>query len=87
MTLNPESHLEAIKRHTDLGHAKRNEAFIRQVRAVWNAQSAQPGTAPLAPHTNWANAKSWYDFLGNDHVTVEALRHTRQGVLAEALSP
>lgn len=87
MTLNLESHLDAVRRHTDLGHVKRNEAFLRQVRAVWSAQSAQPSTSPEWAHANWANAKSWYDFLSNEQVKLDTLRSIRRAVLAEALSP
>ena len=87
MSLKLEKHLEAVRRHSDLGHAKRNEAFARQVRAAWNAQSAQPGANPAGPNTNWANAKSWYDFLGNENVKLDTLRHIRRAMLNEALSP
>lgn len=85
--LNLEQLLENVAHHTQLGHVKRNKCFVRQVRAAITAPGASPARAISPTPSNWANAKSWYDFLGNDNIDIAQLRAIRRRLVAERLSP
>lgn len=87
MIMNLDESLEEVRRHTQLGHAKRDACFVRQIKAAMTAPGGSPSQAMGTAATNWANTKSWYDFLGNDKIGIEQLRESRQQLIGARLSP
>ena len=77
MSLSPENVLESLGRHVDLGHAKRDACFLRQVALALSA----PG-APLAQAANVAGSGlpdllSLYRFAANEGISLPDLRLAR----------
>lgn len=87
MNLTHEDWLQRLEKHTDLGHAKRNKAFVRQVALACSA----PGTAvtqaagKIAPRLPQAAAMSLYRFVGNVKASVAQLRAIRARAVLDDL--
>lgn len=87
MNLTHEDWLQRLEKHTDLGHAKRNKAFVRQVALACSA----PGTAVtqaagnVAPRLPLAAAMSLYRFVDNAKAPLAKLRTTRAHTVLDPL--
>lgn len=67
--------LGALGAHTDLGHAKRDGAFLRQVANM----AEHPGGTASGGSAGLADAMSAYRFAGNPGAKLSALRAARLG--------
>src|SRR4051794_13450549 len=87
--MNPtrESLVNRLEHHTELGHAKRNAAFVRQVNLACSgpvtslAQAAGQGS-----HSSMADLMSLYRFLDNAKASLRRLREIRSEVVLESIS-
>jgi len=79
----------ALARHTDLGHAKRDRAFLRQVSLACGSPGAStPRRAGRSSGNGaWADAMATYRFVGNDAVDIGQLRAGRAGTVLETVEP
>ncbi len=85
----PDDLLSTLRQHVNLGHAKRNDAFLRQVAMACASPGASPpqaagkaaGTIPLA------DAMSLYRFVGNDKVSLAELRSARAHAVLSSVTP
>lgn len=84
-----ETFLQILARHTDLGHATRNGAFLRQVaQACGLPCPAVPGHAGQSSEkTAWADAMATYRFVGNNAVDIGRLRSIRAATVMERVAP
>jgi hypothetical protein len=85
MNATPDDLLSRLREHTDLGHASRDKAFLRQVAAVCSSPgtSAPQAAGKAAERAGLADATSLYRFVGNEKVSLADLRAARaQTVLA-----
>lgn len=86
MILTRESLVERLEHHTELGHTKRNAAFVRQVNLACSgpvtslAQAAGQGS-----HSSMADLMSLYRFLDNAKASLGRLREIRSEVVLESI--
>lgn len=66
--------LAGLTEHTALGHAKRDDAFLRQVRCL----SLHPGGTGSGSCTDLAATASAYRFANNEEVELSQLRRSRR---------
>lgn len=71
--------LDQLRKQTDLGHVKRNAAFLRQVSlALCYPGASSPEAASKRSETfGMSNLVSTYRFAGNEGIPVEKLREIR----------
>lgn len=79
--------LDRLARHTHLGHAKRNSAFLRQVESALNSPGATSTKAAgkAASKSPLADAVSLYRFLDNEKVSLARLREARARSVLESV--
>ena len=78
--------LESLGRHADLGHEKRNEAFVRQVMLACEAAGGPVSLAGReGGRTPWADLLSLYRFVDNGQVALPDLRAARAAAIMERL--
>jgi hypothetical protein len=79
--MNPRSEnwLRRLEKYTDLGHAKRNQAFLRQVALACSAPGAAvtQGAGKAALRLPLSDAMSLYRFLDNEKAPIAQLRAIR----------
>lgn len=79
MKTTPDDILSRLEKYTDLGHAKQNQAFLRQVAFICSS----PGTTPpqaagkIAKNIPLADALSMYRFADNEKISLADLRTSR----------
>ena len=78
--------LEVLKKHANFGHAKRNQAFIRQVEMFLNS----PGDSHVQAAANldgegMSNLVSFYRTLNNESITLQQLREIRLKTTLETM--
>jgi len=83
----PEHLLSRLEKHTDLGHAKRNQAFLRQVALMCSAPGAAVTQAAgkAAQRLPLADAMSLYRFADNEKISIAQLRDIRARTVLEPL--
>lgn len=87
MNLTRESLLERVEHHTELGHAKRNAAFVRQVSLACSCPvTSLAQAAGQASNSPMADLMSLYRFLDNDKAPLSRLREIRSEVVLESIS-
>lgn len=83
MSLSKEELIERVKKHTDMGHTKKNDCFLRQLKLAVESpgtslpQAAGKGTSAMA------DLASLYRFAGNEKVSIDDLRRTRARTVLE----
>lgn len=87
MSTTPDDILHSVQEHLDLGHAKRDAAFLRQVAMACSSPGASPPWAAgkAAGKLPLANAMSLYRFVGNEKVSLAGLRAARAGAVLEGV--
>ena len=78
--------LERLARHTELGHAKRDRAFLRQVELACGL-SAGDAAGGRGLNGAWADSMATYRFVGNDRVDIGQLRAIRARTVLEEVAP
>jgi hypothetical protein len=78
MNQNLDQLLKAVAAHTSLGHAKRDNAFLRQIENL----CTHPGGTGAGSSNSLPEAMSAYRFAANEAVDLSSLREAR---LATAL--
>lgn len=73
-TIDREAFLKGISTHTDLGHKKRNDTFLRQISQLLN----KPGGTATGSDGSWADAVSAYRFAENEKIPLSSLRDIRR---------
>lgn len=78
----------SLRNATDLGHAARDEAFIRQVAMAVDCGGgpvgpAAAGLGPVHERTPMADLASFYRFAGNEKASLEAMRQARAAATLE----
>jgi len=87
MNLTRESLLERVEHHTELGHAKRNSAFVRQVNLACSCPvTSLAQAAGQASNSPMADLMSLYRFVDNDKASLCQLRNIRSEVVLESIS-
>jgi DDE family transposase len=88
MNLTRESLLDCVGKHTDLGHQKRNAAFVRQVGLACSSPATSLAQAAgRGSNSPMADLMSLYRFADNDNAPVSELRKTRAQVVLESIAP
>ena len=79
MNPTPDDILSRLEKHLDLGHAKRDGAFLRQVALACSNPGASPPSAAgkTARKLPLADAMSLYRFVGNEKGSLADLRAAR----------
>lgn len=80
--LDDRSLIEHLRAHAQLGHAKRDQALLRQVQLILDHPGAPPAQATAG---SWPQLLALYRFLDNDHLTLEQLRQLRRTVVLETI--
>lgn len=78
--------LEKLVRHTDLGHAKRDQAFLRQVEQACGVPVEPAADRPCVSKA-WSDAMATYRFVGNENVDIGQLRTIRAKAVLEGVAP
>jgi hypothetical protein len=80
-----EDFIDLLRRNTNLGHAKRNDSFLRQVALVLSSPGAPvpQGAGGAAKGSPSNDLISMYRFVDNDAVSLEDLRKTRAKAVLE----
>lgn len=87
MSLTRESLLERVAHYTELGHAKRNTAFVRQVSLACSCPvTSLAQAAGQASNSPMADLMSLYRFVDNDKAPISRLRQIRSEVALESIS-
>jgi hypothetical protein len=87
MNLTRESLLERVEHHTELGHAKRDAAFVRQVSLACSCPvTSLAQAAGQASNSAMADLMSLYRFVDNDKASISQLREIRSAVVLESIS-
>ncbi|MCD6361399.1 MAG: transposase [Armatimonadetes bacterium] len=85
MNLSKKDILDLAERHTDLGHEKRNDCFLRQLELAMESpgtplpQAAGKGNHPMA------DLMSLYRFVDNDKIPLHLLRDIRARMVVDTL--
>jgi hypothetical protein len=79
MNQTAEDILNGLRACCDLGHQKRNEAFVRQVSRELSTcgASAPPSAGKSTDPSTWAELMAMYRFAANDKITLEDVRAAR----------
>lgn len=87
MTPTPDDILSRLDKHLDLGHAKRDAAFLRQVALVCSSpgDTAPSAAGKAARNLPLAAAMSLYRFLGNEKASLADLRAARAGAVLDGV--
>lgn len=86
MTLTTEGLVQRLEKHTDLGHAKRNAAFQRQVLLACSSPTTSLAqAASQSSNSPMAGLMSLYRFLNNDGAPLSALRTIRAQAVLEGI--
>src|SRR5712691_6122481 len=87
MNLTRESLLERVEHHTELGHAKRDAAFVRQVSLACSCPvTSLAQAAGQASNSPMADLMSLYRFVDNDKASLSQLREIRSAAVLESIS-
>ena len=87
MSLTRDSLLERLEHYTELGHAKRNAAFVRQVSLACSCPvTSLAQAAGQASNSPMADLMSLYRFVDNDKIPIRQLREIRSKVVLESVS-
>lgn len=78
--------LERLAKHTDLGHAKRDRAFLRQVEIACGLPAGDTA-GDCGPGRDWAKSMATYRFVGNPNVDIGQLRAIRARTVLEGVAP
>ena len=84
MCLSNEQLLELLENNTDLGHAKRDACFVRQVALALCSPGAPLPQAAGKGTSSMADLVSLYRFLDNDSISTGELRRTRAQTVLRA---
>ena len=87
MNPTPDDILSRLEKHLDLGHAKRDGAFLRQVALACSSPGASAPSAAgkAARKLPLADAMSLYRFVGNEKVSLADLRAARGGAVLDGV--
>lgn len=77
--------LERLAKHTDLGHAKRDQAFLRQVEHACGLPTGDTAGG-CGLNRSWADSMATYRFVGNPNVDIGQLRAIRAGAVLEGVA-
>ena len=83
-----EDFLRTLADCTDLGHSKRNQAFVRQVSLLLQAPGKAGAEVPAVPGAGgapWADLVSLYRFAGNEEIDLARLREARRRFVLQPL--
>lgn len=83
MTSLPEDWIELVKRHLDLGHAKRDASLLRQIRLALAAPGASLPQAASHGGSNWADLMAWYRYARNEQIALSDIRRARALAVAD----
>lgn len=75
--------IEAFGRHLDLGHARRNEAVVRQLARALSAPGAPHTQAASRGDSNWAETMALYRYAHNPQIALADLRKARALAVAD----
>lgn len=78
--------LERLAKYTDLGHAKRDQAFLRQVEHACGLPTGDTA-GDCGLNSAWADSMSTYRFVGNPNVDIGQLRAIRSKAVLEEVAP
>src|SRR3990172_2679193 len=84
MSLSNEQLLELLERNTDLGHAKRDDCFLRQVTLALQTQGGPLPQMAGRGTSAMANLMSLYRFVDNEDVSLDQLRSIRARTVLDA---
>jgi len=89
MSQTPDDLLGVLQQHVNLGHAKRDQAFLRQVAMACSSPgvSAPQAAGKAAEKIPLADAMSLYRFVGNEKVSLAELRAARAGMVLSGVAP
>ena len=89
MSQTPDDLLGVLQQHVNLGHAKRDQAFLRQVAMACSSPgaSAPQAAGKAADKLPLADAMSLYRFVGNEKVSLAELRAARAHTVLDGLPP
>ena len=89
MSQTPDDLLSTLQQYVNLGHAKRDQAFLRQVAMACSSPgtSAPQGAGKAAEKVPLADAMSLYRFVGNEQVSLAELRATRARTVRDGVEP
>jgi len=89
MNRTPDDLLSTLRQHVNLGHAKRDQAFLRQVAMACSSPgtSAPQGAGKAAEKVPLADAISLYRFVGNEKVSLAELRAARAHTVLDGIAP
>lgn len=89
MNQTPDDLLSTLQQHVNLGHAKRDQAFLRQVAMTCSSPgtSAPQGAGKAAEKVPLADAISLYRFVGNEKVSLAELRAARARTVLDGVAP
>ena len=85
MSLSNEAFLDLLERNADLGHAKQNASFLRQVDLALSCPGAPLPQAAGRGASSMADLVSLWRFVDNDKVPVHRLRRARAHAVLDAL--
>jgi hypothetical protein len=79
MNMSPDDLLARLQKYTDLGHAQRNRAFLRQVALLCSSPgtSVPQASGGAAEKIPMADALSLYRFEGNENIGLAEMRSAR----------
>jgi len=89
MSQRPDDLLGTLQQHVNLGHAKRDQAFLRQVAMACSSPgtSAPQAAGKAAEKVPLADAMSLYRFVGNDKASLAELRIARARTVLDGIEP
>lgn len=77
MSLSREELLDLARQHTDLGHEKRNDCFVRQLELVLGSPGTSLPQAAGKGIGSMADLASFYRFVDNETIPLDSLRQIR----------
>jgi hypothetical protein len=88
MNTNANSFFDILKKNSDMGHLKRDRAFLRQVELVCSSPGTSPthATGKVSEKTGLADAMSLYRFVDNDEAKLVDLRKARAATVLDTIS-
>jgi len=89
MSQRPDDLLRTLQQHVDLGHAKRDQAFLRQVAMACSSPgtSAPQAAGKVAEKVPLTDAISLYRFVGNEKASLAELRAARARTVLDGVEP
>lgn len=83
MTPLPDDWIELVKRHLDLGHAKRDASLLRQIELALGSPGASLPQAASHGESNWADLMALYRYARNEQIALSDIRRARALAVAD----